>query len=73
MSGDSGKAGFNFSDTLGRGMAAALTQAYYPEQSVHPGVVFRTWGVSLIGSAGVNIFQEFWPDFKKKVLNLPTP
>ncbi len=70
---DSGGHGFNFSDTLGRGMAAALTQAYYPEASIHPSVVFRTWGISLLGSAGVNVFQEFWPDFKKKVLKQPVP
>ncbi len=70
---DSGKLGFNFSDTLGRGMAAALTQAYYPDASVRPQVVFRTWGISLAGSAGVNIFQEFWPDIKVKVLKRPAP
>ena len=70
---DSGRLGFNFSDTLGRGMAAALTQAYYPEASIHPSVVFRTWGVSLAGSAGVNVFQEFWPDVKKKFFKQPVP
>jgi hypothetical protein len=70
---NSGNHGFNFSDTLGRGMAAALTQAYYPEASIHPSVVFRTWGISLAGSAGVNIFQEFWPDFKVKVLKQHEP
>jgi hypothetical protein len=70
---DSGQSGFNFSDTLGRGMAAALTQAYYPDRSVHPSVVFRTWGVSLAGSAGVNVFQEFWPDVKVKIFKKPAP
>jgi hypothetical protein len=70
---NSGRHGFDFSDTLGRGMAAALTQAYYPDASIHPSVVFRTWGISLIGSAGVNIFQEFWPDFKVKVLHRHDP
>ncbi len=70
---NSGRHGFNFSDTLGRGMAAALTQAYYPEASIRPSVVFRTWGISLAGSAGVNVFQEFWPDFKVKVLKRRDP
>jgi hypothetical protein len=70
---NSGRHGFNFSDTLGRGMAAALTQAYYPEASIHPSVVFRTWGVSLAGSAGVNIFQEFWPDVKVKLFKQHEP
>jgi len=29
--------------------------------------VARTWGVSLAGLAGVNLFQEFWPDVRDKV------
>ena len=70
---DSGKTGFNYSDILGRGMAAALTQAYYPEASIRPGVVLNTWGYSLIGSESVNLFQEFWPDVKHKVFKRPLP
>ena len=65
--------GFNFSDVLGRGMAAALTEAYYPSRSQSSHVVFQTWGVSLAGSAGVNIFQEFWPDIKKKIFHARVP
>ncbi len=61
---DSGRRGFNFSDIVGRGMAAALTQTYYPEASIGKGVVIRTWGFSLTGLGGVNLFQEFWPDIK---------
>ncbi|HEY0785533.1 MAG TPA: hypothetical protein VGD62_06650 [Acidobacteriaceae bacterium] len=64
---DSGGRGINFADILGRGMAAALTQTYYPERSINGSVVLRTWGVSLAGDAGVNLFQEFWPDIKRKV------
>ncbi len=70
---DSGKRGFNYSDILGRGMAAALTQTYYPNASVGAGVVFRNWGYSLLGSETVNIFQEFWPDVKHKLLKQPLP
>ena len=70
---DSGKLGFNFSDTLGRGMSAALTQAYYPEASIGPKVVFKTWGYSLLGAASVNVFQEFWPDVKKKIFKQQVP
>ena len=70
---DSGKSGINFSDILGRGMSAALTQAYYPQASIGSGVVLRTWGFSLIGSESVNVFQEFWPDVKHKVFKQPLP
>jgi hypothetical protein len=70
---DNGSLGFNWSDILGRGMAGALTMAYYPEQSQSASVVFRTWGLAVAGSAGVNLFQEFWPDIQRKVLHRRTP
>ena len=70
---DSGKRGFNYSDILGRGIAAALTETYYPEASTGAPVVFRTWGYSLLGSESVNLFQEFWPDVKHKFFKRPLP
>jgi hypothetical protein len=32
-------------------------------------VVFRTWGVSLAGAAGNNLFLEFWPDIRDKLFH----
>ncbi len=64
---DDGSHGFNYSDTLGRAAASVLTLAYYPGPSTNGRVVARTWGVSLAGLAGVNLFQEFWPDVRDKV------
>ena len=63
---DAGNKVFNFSDILGRGMSAALTQAYYPEDSKGAGVVFRTWGYSLVALGAGNLFEEFWPDVRHK-------
>ena len=54
-------------------MAAALTQTYYPDASIRPKVVYTTWGYSLVGSASVNLFQEFWPDVKHKFFKQPLP
>ncbi len=66
---DAGGKTFNTSDILGRGMAAALTQTYYPSRSQSAGVVFQTWGLSL-GALGVgDLFQEFWPDVKRKLFH----
>ena len=65
---DSGARSINFSDILGRGMSAALTQTYYPEKSIGSGIVLRTWGVSLLTLGGGNLFVEFWPDVKRKLL-----
>jgi hypothetical protein len=63
---DSGATGFNTSVVVGHGMASALTMAYYPDKSVSPKVVFTTWGFSLMGEAGGNIWSEFWPDTRDK-------
>ncbi len=63
---DSGHRTFNTSDVLGRGMGAALTQAYYPDRSRSAGVVFRTWGTSLVALGAGDLFEEFWPDVKRK-------
>jgi hypothetical protein len=64
---DNGSHGFNYSDTLGRAAASALTMAYYPHESANWGVAARTWGVSLAGLAGNNLFMEFWPDVRDKL------
>lgn len=64
---DSGTRMLNYSDVLGRGMNAALTQAYYPEASIRPSVVFRTWAVSIAVLGSSKILDEFWPDVKMKL------
>jgi hypothetical protein len=64
---DSGASGFNTSVIVGHGMASALTMAYYPDKSSNASVVFTTWGFSLLGEAGGNIWSEFWPDTREKL------
>ena len=59
---DSGSHGFNFSNIIGHLTASVLTAAYYPQKSVNAHVVLQTWGTSIAGSAGNNLFLEFWPD-----------
>jgi hypothetical protein len=66
---DSGKRSFDISNTLGRGMAAALTQTYYPEASMTKRVVFQTWSISLGGLGGIYVFEEFLPDLKRSLLH----
>ena len=66
---DSGGSGFNTSKVLGRGFSAALTQAYYPQASIAPRVVFTTWGISLTQLAAADFFDEFWPDVKRKLFH----
>jgi hypothetical protein len=59
---DSGSHGFNFSNIFGHLVASALTPAYYPSRSANFHVVMQTWGTSIAGSAGNNLFLEFVPD-----------
>lgn len=59
---DSGRLNFNFSDIFGHLAASALTLAYYPAPSRTKGVVMQTWGTSIAGAAGNNLFLEFVPD-----------
>jgi hypothetical protein len=59
---DSGRHGFNFSNIIGHLTASALTPAYYPSKSRNVHVVMQTWGTSIAGSAGNNLFLEFVPD-----------
>jgi hypothetical protein len=63
---DSGASGFNTSVVVGHGMASALTMAYYPDKSSNSRVVFSTWGFSLLGEAGGNLWSEFWPDTRNR-------
>jgi hypothetical protein len=63
---DSGASGFNDSVIIGHGMAAALTMTYYPDKSANERVVFSTWGFSLLGQAGANLWSEFWPDTRDR-------
>jgi len=59
---DDGSRGFNISNLFGHLSAAALTPLYYPSKSRRSSVVLQTWGTSIAGSAGDNLFLEFLPD-----------
>jgi hypothetical protein len=66
---NSGKAEPNYSEILGAGSAAGVSNLYYPEQE-------RTWtktGQRWATSVGLDIltltFKEFWPDVNRKVLH----
>jgi hypothetical protein len=59
---DNGEQAFNFSNIVGHLAASALTPLYYPRGSRSADTVLLTWGTSIAGSAGNNLFLEFWPD-----------
>jgi hypothetical protein len=66
---DSGHQVVNYAGVLGRLGGSALTVTYYPEPSANASVVFETWGTSLAGAVGGNLFYEFWPDVRDAVFH----
>ena len=64
---DSGRESFNFSGILGMGMGIALSDAYYPRQSVGGRELESRVITSVASSALGNLLPEFWPDIKEKL------
>ena len=65
---DSGRNTFNISEIAGNGMEAGLANLYYPpqERSLHNTAV--NWATQLEAASLNNLFREFWPDIRHKVL-----
>lgn len=53
---------FNTSEVLGAGIAAAISNAYYPAQERTAGNTIDRWGTSVGIDAGTFVIREFWPD-----------
>jgi hypothetical protein len=64
---DSGETTFNWSNVLGTGMSAALSNAYYPPVSRTARESATNWGTSIAGSGLANLMPEFLPDFRRWV------
>ena len=65
---DSGRDTFNLSEIVGNGMEAGLANFYYPpqERSLHNTAV--NWATQLEAASLNNLFREFWPDIRRRVL-----
>jgi len=64
---DSGHRTFNLSGVGGMAMGIALSNAYYPSQSVSGTVTESRFISSVSGFALGNLLPEFWPDVKEKL------
>jgi hypothetical protein len=58
---DAGKAQFNFSEILGNGMTAAISNAYHPGPRTL-GSNINVWGTQIGWDAVSYEMKEFWPD-----------
>ena len=64
---DAGKNTFNFSEIVGAGAAAAISNSYYPANSNTWVKTYQRWGTQLALDGVYNILKEFWPDIDRKV------
>ena len=65
---DSGGTSFNWSEVAGNGLAAGLSNAYYPPQERGLNQTAMNWGTQMESAVLNHIFQEFWPDIRKNLL-----
>jgi hypothetical protein len=64
---DSGSTSFNFSEVVGNALEAGLSNAYYPPQERGLSQTARNWGTQIESAVLNHLFQEFWPDIRRKV------
>src|SRR6202140_1913071 len=64
---DSGGNSFNWSEVAGNGLEATLANVYYPPQERGLSQTARNWGTQMESAVLNHVFQEFWPDIRKKV------
>ena len=64
---DSGRTSFNYSEIVGNGMEAGLSNLYYPpeERSFHNTAV--NWAAQMEAATINNIVREFWPDIRHRI------
>jgi len=64
---DSGGSAFNWSEVGGNLLEAGLSNAYYPSQERSLSQTAQNWGVQMESAVLNHVFQEFWPDIRRKV------
>jgi hypothetical protein len=64
---DSGGTSFNWSEIAGNGLEATLANVYYPPQERGLSQTARNWGTQMESAVLNHVFQEFWPDIRRKV------
>ena len=65
---DSGEPTFNFSEVIGAGAAAGISNAYYPPGNTWV-KTYQRWGSQIFQDGLSNIAKEFWPDINRAVFH----
>lgn len=66
---DSGKSTFNAGEVIGAGMAAGISNLYYPSPERTFGNTAGKWGQNVGIDAATFMFKEFWPDINRKMFH----
>jgi len=66
---DNGRNGFNFTEFLGNGAAAAIANLYYPPEYRSASRTIVRLGLTVMTDAPFNVLKEFWPDLRHKFLH----
>jgi hypothetical protein len=64
---DSGGTGFSWSEVAGNGLEAGLSNAYYPPEERGLSQTAQNFGTQMESAVLNHVFQEFWPDIRRKV------
>lgn len=67
--GDDGKNHFNTSELAGNGVAAGISNLYYPDADRSLGNTGYKWGEQVGLDAFFNVLKEFWPDVRGRLFS----
>ena len=65
---DAGHRTFNFSEILGAGTSAGISNLYYPREDRTMSANLSRWGVMVGEDTFFNLLKEYWPDIHHKIL-----
>ncbi len=65
---DKGREAFNYSEVVGNGIAAGISNLYYPRADRTVGETAEKLGVQVMSDSAFNVLLEFWPDMRRLVL-----
>lgn len=66
---DSGRETFNFSEIIGNGAAAGISNTYYHHEANPFVKTYQRWGTQIALDAVFNVAKEFWPDINKSIFH----
>jgi hypothetical protein len=66
---DSGHRAINYSEILGAGTSAGISNLYYPSQERTFTKTYQHWITNLAIDGGVFVFKEVWPDINNSIFH----